>query len=151
MYCVHKMMKPQQVVETDGTRYVMAPVTSPNLYTSANFEVPACESFLLGRIKKRSPGVAKVKHVLEKEVIIAREKYEVGDLVSTDELVVRTPGRLPTGYGRERHNNRFHGDTIYNYAASGLIWIENQVSLGANETVLGKSRSEERLWEQASA
>ena len=34
---------------------------------------------------------------------------------------------------------------------SGLIWVENQVSLGDNESVLGKSRFEEWLWELASA
>ena len=39
--------------------------------------------------------------------------------------------------------NRFHGGTIYNDDASGLIWVENQVSLRENETVLGKSRFEE--------
>ena len=76
--------------------------------------------------------------VLYKEGLLSRYKYEVGDFVSTDQLVVRTPGRVPNVYGRERRENRFHGGTIYNDAASGLIWVENQVSLGANETVLGK-------------
>ena len=78
--------------------------------------------------------------VLYKEGILSRYKYEVGDFVSTDQLVVLTPRRLPNGYGRERRKNRFHGGTIYNDAASGLIWVENQVSFGASETVLGKSR-----------
>ena len=50
---------------------------------------------------------------------------------------MRTPGILPSGYGRKRLQNRFHGGTIYNDAAYGLIWVENQVSLGANETLLG--------------
>ena len=61
------------------------------------------------------------------------------------------PERLPSGYGCKRFQDRFHGGTIYNYSASGLIWVENQVSLGANETVLGKLRFEEWLWEQSSA
>ena len=39
--------------------------------------------------------------VLYKEGLLSRYKYEVGDFVSTDQLVVRTPGRLPNGYGRE--------------------------------------------------
>ena len=49
-------------------------------------------------------------------------------------------GWLPSGYGRESCNGRFHGGTIYNDAASGLIWVENQVSLGASETIMGKER-----------
>ena len=71
---------------------------------------------------------------------LSRDKYEVGDYMSTDQFLCKTPGRIPSGFGQEQHQNRFHGGTIYNNAASGLIWVENQVSLGSNETVLGKSR-----------
>ena len=79
MHCIQEMTNLQLVVEPDGTRSVMAPVISPKLATAATFSVPACESCLLGRAKKRSPGIAKVKHVLDKEGILARDKYEVGD------------------------------------------------------------------------
>ena len=89
----------------------------------------------MGISKKRSPGVAKVNHVPENEVILACNTYEVGDFVYNDQFVLCTPGRLPTGYGRKRRHNLFHCSTIYNDAASGLIGVENQVSLGANETV----------------
>ena len=68
--------------------------------------------------------------------------------MSTDQFVVKTPGRISSEFGRERQNNRFHGGTIYNDAASGLIWGENQVSLGANRTIIGKARFEQWLWEQ---
>ena len=101
----------------------------------ATFSVPACESWLLGRVKKRSPGVSKVKYVPDKEGILALDKYEVGDFFSTDKFVIPTSGRLPTVYGSKHHHNLFHSGTIYYDAASGLIWVENQVSLGINETV----------------
>ena len=39
-----EMMKPQQVVEPDGTRYVMDPVISPKLATAATCALQACES-----------------------------------------------------------------------------------------------------------
>jgi hypothetical protein len=55
---------------------------------------------------------------------------------------------LPTRYGRESQDHRFQGGTIYNDAASGLIWVENQVSLGANETVMGKAHFEQWLWDK---
>ena len=99
----------------------------------------------MGRSKKQSPGVSKIEAVPEKEGILARNNYEVGYCVSTDQFVVGATGRLPSGYGCERRQNRFCGGTIYNDAASGLIWVENQVSLGENENVLGKSRVEECL------
>jgi hypothetical protein len=37
---------------------------------------------------------------------------------------------------------------VPSYAASGLIWVENQISLGANETVMGKAYFKQRLWDQ---
>ena len=83
--------------------------------------------------------------------ILSREKYEVGNFMATDQFVCKTPGRLPSGFGQERHHNRFHGSTIYNDTASGLIWVENKVSFGSNETVLAKSLFEQWLWEQAVA
>ena len=58
--------------------------------------------------------------------------------MSTYQFVCRTPGQLPSGYGQEGNQSRFNGGTIYNCAASGLIWVKNQVSLGANKTVMGK-------------
>ena len=117
------MMKPQQIEEPDGFRSFMAPFISPKLPTEAICAIPACESCLLGRAKKRSAGANKRQPVLDKEGLLSRKKYEVGDFVSTDKFVVRKPGRLPNGYGCERRENRFHGGTIYNDAASGLIWV----------------------------
>jgi hypothetical protein len=40
---------------------------------------------------------------------------------------------------------------IYDDAALGLIWVENQVSLGANETVMCKACFEQWLWDMAYA
>ncbi len=78
-------------------------------------------------------------------------RYEVGDFVSTDQFIYKTPGHLPEGYGHESKEWHFQGGTIYNDAALGLIWNENQVSLGANETVMGKACFEQWLWDTAFA
>ena len=149
MHRIQGMMKPQKMEEPNGSKSVMAPIIQPKLATAANCAVLVCESCLLGRAKKRSPGVVKKKAVPEKMGILSRDKYEVGYFMSTDQFVCKTPGRLPSGFGQERYQNRFHGVTIYNDAASGLIWVEIQVSLGANENVLGKYWFEQWLWEQA--
>ena len=62
-----------------------------------------------------------------------------------DQFICKTPGRLLEGFGREGDNKRFHGGTIFNDAATGLIWVENQVSLGAGETILAKELFEQWL------
>ena len=55
-----------------------------------------------------------------------------------DQFVVKTPGQQLDGYGREGENNRYHGDTNFNDAAYGVIWVENQISLGAGEKIMAK-------------
>ena len=73
---------------------------------------------------------------------LSSKKYKTSDFVSMDQYVVKTPGRLLSGYGRESNVNMFHG-TIFRDAASKLIYIENQVSLGAGEALTAKLQFEE--------
>ena len=76
------------------------------------------------------------------------DKIDVGDFVSTDQFVCKNSGSLPTVYGRDSSDRFFQGGTIYKDATSSLVWFENQVSLGSNETVMGKSRFDQWLWYQ---
>ena len=73
------------------------------------------------------------------------------EVFSTHQFVCKTPGRLHTGYGGESSDRLFQRGTIYNDAAPSLIWVENQVSLGSNDTVMGKSRFDQWLWDQTAA
>ena len=57
--------------------------------------------------------MVKTKAVKESEGSLSREQYQPRDFVSLDQYVVPTPGRLPTGYGREHAHNMFHGGTIF--------------------------------------
>lgn len=111
-----------------------------------------CEVCSLARAKRRSPKVVRQEEaVKEKEAILSWDKYEAGDFVSMDQFIVKTPGRLLEGFGREGANNRFHGGTIFNDAATGILWVENQVSLGAGKTILAKESFEQWLRETAGA
>ncbi len=67
------------------------------------------------------------------------DQYKVGDIVSTDQFICKTPGRVPTGYGYESQNCHFQGGSIFNDDASGLFWVENQVSLDTKELVMCKA------------
>ncbi len=64
-----------------------------------------------------------------------------------DQFVSGTPGQFFYGYVREAQQNQFHGGTIFNDAASGAIWVEHQVSLGAGETTCANEQFEEWLYE----
>ena len=151
MQRIQELMKPRTFKEPNGNRTLLPAVINPRFLVARNCALPACESCMLARAKKRSTDTRKVTPLPGKEGALSRDKMEVGDFVSTDQFICRTPGRLPTGYGRESRDRRYQGGTIYNDAASGLIWVENQVSLGSNETVMGKIRFEQWLWDQAAA
>ena len=102
-------------------------------------KVLECESYLLARAKKCSTQAITKQPVPEKEGALSCDKIEIEDFISTGQFGVNTPGRFPTGFGIEYYTDRFHGGTIYNDAASGLIWVENQVSLCAYKAVMGTS------------
>ena len=148
IYRIQEMMRERHYEDPDGRTTILPAIIQPKNASARNCIVPPCQSCLLARAKKRSPNVSRTQPLEDREGAITRDQYEVGDFVSTDQFICKTPGRLPTGYGRESQDRRFQGGTIYNDAASGLIWVENQVSLGANETVMGKTRFEQRLWDQ---
>ena len=68
--------------------------------------------------------------------------FAVGGRVSTDQFVSSPPGRLTHTYGKESTEKQYSGGTVFIDEASEHIHIENQVSLGAPETVRAKNRFE---------
>ena len=68
-------------------------------------------------------------------------------MFSANQFIVKNPGCLPSGYGREGSQIHFHGRTVFGDAATGTIWIKNKVYLGVGETVMANIRFEEWIWE----
>ena len=145
---IQEMMRPIEMREPSGETRIMDRVIAPKIKAAAKCPIPMCQSCQLARAKQRKPTVAKSKVIKANEGALTRDKYEVGDFVSLDQYVVKTPGRLPGGFGREADHNCFHGGTIFRDAASKYIHVQNQVSLGAGETVNAKLGFEEWLWEE---
>ena len=133
-------MKPRTFGEPNVNITIIPVIINTKFPAARNCALPACESCMLDKSKKRSTNNKKVKPLAEKEGDLSRDKVEVEYFVSTDKLFCKTPVSLRTGYGRESSDRGFQGGTIYNDAASSLIWVGNQVSLGSNNTVIGKSR-----------
>jgi hypothetical protein len=46
-------------------------------------------------------------------------------------------------------DNQYHGGTIFQDAATGIIWIKNQVSMGSDGTIMSKQCFEEWLYKAA--
>ena len=146
---IQQLMVEHEAIDANNERVIMPQVIKPKFPSASSCPILLCTSCQLAQAKQRNPGVTKQKYVEEKEGILSAGALEPGDFVSMDQFIVKTPGRLPTGYGREGHENRYHGGTIFNDAVSGAIWVENQVSLGAGETIEAKLRFEQWLRELA--
>ena len=153
MQDLQQLMKPQNVRDQEGTIITKCPPVIPTKFKStANLkrdQYPLCLSCKLATAKARSSDVITQKPVASKEGALSRDQYEPGDNIATDQFVVKTPGRLIKGYGREAIHNCFHGGTIFQDSASNLVRVQPQVSLSAGETVVGKSSFEDWIWNLA--
>ncbi len=114
-------MRERTYEEPLGQCMVLTPIIKAKFPSAQNCVVPLCQSCLLARARKRTPNVKQTRDLPESEGALSHDRYEVGDFVSTDQFICRTPGCLPEGCGRESADRRFQGGTIYNDAASGLI------------------------------
>ncbi len=148
MYRIQEMMHEQHYEEPNGNKTILPAIIKPKYALAQNCIVPPCQSCLIARARTRTPNVSRTRLLEDCEGDITRDKYDVGDFVSSDQFICKMPGRLPTRYGRESQDHRYQGGTIDNDAASGLIWVKNQVSQGANKTVMGKTCFEQWLFDQ---
>ena len=147
------LMRSQKIRDSNGKVIREQPPIIPTKFRSTKSlkpeQYPCCMACKLATAKARGTGVKTSTPVPGKTGILSRDKYEPGDMISTDQYVVKTPGRLEKGYGKEQHTNCYHGGTIYQDAASNLVRVQNQVSLGAGETVMGKAAFEDWIWNLA--
>jgi hypothetical protein len=149
MQRIQELMRVVEIQEPDRKISTKDRVIIPRIKSAATYPIPLCRSCQLSRAKQCKPNVVKSKAIPSEEGALTRDQYETGDFVSMDQYVVKTPGRLPTGYGKESLTNMFHGGKIFRDAVSKIIWVQNQVSLGAGETINVKMQFEEWLWEAA--
>ncbi len=130
-----ELMVPHWAKDENGLQDVMPCLITPAFKTAATCPISCCAACELACACCRPTGATKQLAVEEKAGILSTNQYQVRDLVSMDQFVSGTPGQLFSGYGHEAQHNWFHGGTIFNYAASGAIWVEHQVSLGAGEII----------------
>ena len=135
----------------NGKHSLIPTMTKPKLVSISNCPVLKCTSCELPCAKKHNPQVVWQHAIKEKKGILALNKFHADDFISMDQFVVSTSGWLLTAYGWEGNHNRFYGWTILNDAATGAIWVKNQVSLGAGEIIMAKTCFKEWLGDLACA
>ena len=109
MYWVQELMRERTFKEPLGQRTILPPIIKPEFPSAWNCVIPACQSCLLARARKRTPYVKRSTAIPESEGALSHNRYEIGDFVSTDQFICRTHGQLPEGYGSESTDRRFQG------------------------------------------
>jgi hypothetical protein len=66
-----------------------------------------------------------------------------GECISIDQYISAQPGRLPHTKGKESKSDQYNGGTLFVDHASGYIFLRNQVSLTAGETLRAKKSFEQ--------
>jgi hypothetical protein len=83
MYWVQELMRERTFEEPLGKRMVLPPIIKPKFISAWNCVIPVCQSCLLAHARKRTPNVKHSTVILENEGALSRNRYEVGDFVST--------------------------------------------------------------------
>ena len=102
-------------------------------------EAPVCAACQLAKMKNQGVDYRTSKPVPAHNDVIKKEHLLPGAAISVDQYQTKVGGRLHGTYGREKKENQYNGGTIYVDHATGLIFVYNQVSLRAGETLVGKA------------
>ena len=73
---------------------------------------------------------------------LKKNRTRPGSMVSTNQFVSSVKGRLLHTQGKEKSTDALSGGTVYVDDSSSFIFVQNQVSLRASETVRGKHEFE---------
>ena len=101
-----------------------------------------CQACQLSKQTRKPEGTVLQKIRPEKDGALKKNIVAVGGRVSTDQFVSSLPGRLATTFGKESVEKQYVGGTVFIDEASEYVHVENQVSLGAHETVRSKHKFE---------
>jgi len=132
---VQELMRDRHYKIPDDADPVLPPILLTKNATARSCSVPRCLACGLSSQKLCSTNV-KTSRAIPAKVGI----FKSSDKVFTDQFVVHTPGQRLDGFGHDGPERSFHGGTLYTDAASNFVYVECQTSMGAGETVMGKTR-----------
>ena len=97
----------------------------------------ACQ---MAKQARRPTGTTITKVRQGKDGVLKKDTLRPGGMISSDQFVPSLPGRLPNTYGKENEKDKYTGGTVFIDEASSFV--ENQVSIGASETLRAKHKFE---------
>jgi hypothetical protein len=124
--------------EADG----QPPIIATKHAGTRSCKPPLCDACCLAKASTQGSDTYKTNPNPKKIHSLVREDLKPGDRVSLDQYVSSVPGRLAHTYGKETKRDKLTGGTIFVDRATGHVFIYNQVSARAGETLIGKKKYE---------
>lgn len=128
---VHRGMKEIQNLLKTG-----ALGKSAEIKAAASCELPKCAACMYGKAKRKSTGakltVDRRSKVLSKDILIPGQK------VSMDHFSVSTRGRLYSGFGGTKDDEKYKGGVIFVDHASGFVYVVHVLNFTAGEALRAK-------------
>jgi hypothetical protein len=107
---------------------------------TSSCDIPLCAACQMGKGGRRTPPTKVTRDL--KKFILREGDLLPGDAVSIDQYQSSVPGHLPNTKGKEALKDKYNGGTLFYDHATGHIYLENQVSLKAGETIKAKWKFE---------
>ena len=118
------------------------PIIPTKISQSASCERPLCSACQFGKMTRRGAGSMDFKVKKGKEMSLKRDQLVPGQVISVDQYESKVKGRLLTSRGKERPHEMYCGGTIFVDHASGYMYVGNQPTLRAGDTVRSKREFE---------
>jgi len=108
-----------------------------------NCTIPVCLACRVSKARKRSRNSEKRITVIDSQKqTLAHKILKPGQKIFVDQYESSAKGRLPTSKGQESPLDMYCGGTLFYDAASQLIQIVHQVSLGGTDMINAKQQFE---------
>ena len=132
-------------VHDDGRNDMVESSSTPCLHVTPGVltcSAPLCLACQLAKAKRRPSGATHSRKDPDRTHGLTQGHTTPGELVFHDHYESSVRGRLPHTRGREKHSLQYCGGSIFVDAASGLIKVYHQVTLGAGDTKTSKHQFE---------
>ena len=140
---IQQLMKGHSKVDSNGATVWHPPVIPVKKASAATIDPPKCGTCGIASAEAKSPATDRVSTVdPSKANVMTKEKLLPGELVSMDSIAISVPGRPFHGRGGDL-SQFYRGATIFHDAATNIIKVYPQVSLGASDTLLSKAKFEQ--------
>jgi len=107
------------------------------LTAASSCSVPICASYKISFLSRLSPTYSSVSNYPVQLMALRRNELTTGQTLSMDQYISTTPGRLLHTRGKESSALKYTGETHFVDHCSKLMYIYNQVSLGAGKNLVG--------------